>query len=82
VRTLAILLALTSAADAHCFRRWAYPYPQPGCGIYARVSSRPRFVRPAPAPVEDRSWYVEIAPLSPDDEARQKAIEQLKEKLR
>lgn len=71
---IALTVALApSAADAHCFRVWHYPRPQPGCGVYARVSSP-----------TDKGWFVEITALPPlsDDEARAAAIELLKEKMR
>jgi hypothetical protein len=68
------LIASPSPTTAHCYSHWAYPRPQPGCGVYARVSTPSS---------EDKSWFVEIvlAPPLTDDERRAQAIEQLKRQL-
>lgn len=68
MKTLAALalLALTQPAEAcHRFARWNYPWPQRCAGSHA------------PAPVIDRSWYVEI--VLPDERAA--GIEALKREL-
>jgi len=38
-------LMVTNAADAHCYSRWYYPYPQKCGGIYTRANDRPPVVR-------------------------------------
>ena len=74
IRALVLAALIPSAAHAHCHRVWHYPYPQPGCGVYARVS----------APASDgKTWFVEITKLPPltEDEVREWAVEKLKEQL-
>jgi hypothetical protein len=51
----ALALAAAAPADAHCYSRWYYPYPQ-HCGS-ALIAHRA---------AEDRSWYVEITAAPPD----------------
>lgn len=75
-RFLALAVALLTAdpATAHCFRYWAYPQPQKGCGV--------RHAPIARATAVDR-WYVEIIP-PPSwhfDWEREQAIERLKQEL-
>jgi hypothetical protein len=77
IRAAALSIVLfPCVAHAHCYHHWAYPRPQPGCGVYARVS----------APTDDKSWFVEITqappvPASNDDEARAAAIAKLRQEL-
>jgi hypothetical protein len=80
--SLIILLGVTPA-NAHCYSRWYYPHPQPGCGgIYKRVGLKHDLVyrRVNPVLEDPRDWTVEITkmPALTEDELRQRAIEQLK----
>lgn len=81
----AIFIAPAQAAPCHHYSKWLYPYPQPRCGMAARGTDP-----------TDHSWSVEITKLPPSwntDEPpaaqdppavddRDKALEQLKEKLK
>jgi hypothetical protein len=42
--TVALTIGLTNAADAHCYSRWYYPYPQKCGGVYARTNNRSSMV--------------------------------------
>jgi hypothetical protein len=44
-KVLIISIGLTNAADAHCYARWYYPWPQNCGGIYSRQSYRHSIVR-------------------------------------
>ena len=56
-------------SDAHCYQRWSYPTPQPGCGraIAHRASE------------QSHDWYVEFILPEPDERAQ--AVEALKAKM-
>jgi hypothetical protein len=53
---VALTIGMINAADAHCYSRWYYPYPQKCGGIYTRQSNRP--------PIISRANF--SPPLSPD----------------
>ena len=84
----AILLA-PSYANAHCYSRWYYHYPQHCEADVAKLvdardlkslGNTPYPIQVqvlSPAPDEDHSWYVEIIKL-PEDISRDEAIEKLK----
>jgi hypothetical protein len=42
---VALTIGMINAADAHCYSRWYYPYPQKCGGVYSRQSNRPPIVR-------------------------------------
>lgn len=42
---VALTIGMINAADAHCYSRWYYPYPQKCGGVYSRQSNRSPIVR-------------------------------------
>jgi len=84
---LALIGAAEPASACHHYSIWKNPWPQrcPSKSVYFRPKSVP--IRPSPsAPVEDRSWYVEITRLPdlpvPEDLERAAAVSRLKGLMR
>jgi hypothetical protein len=82
---LVVLILSASSAEAHCFRHWAYPRPQTGCGWRPRAPVSFRVSARASVPVATpEAWSVEITRLPPltDDEMHALAVEKLKEQTK
>ena len=68
------VLGLPWPAEAHCHRYWAYPRPQPGCGLDQSHPRRPIAHRAE----ESHDWYVEIVLPERVPDEREHGIETLK----
>jgi|HubBroStandDraft_3_1064219.scaffolds.fasta_scaffold83203_4 hypothetical protein len=44
ISIVALTIGMINAADAHCYSRWYYPYPQKCGGVYSRQSNRPPII--------------------------------------
>ena len=81
---IALSALAASPASSHCFARWHYPYPQPGCHVTQVHVAQLATPKPA-APVTPRP--AEIANATPipipdlDDAQRAVGLEMLRQEI-
>jgi|GEM_PF-4225376 hypothetical protein len=59
ISIVALTVGMINAADAHCYSRWYYPYPQKCGGVYSRANNR--------SPVVHRVNFNPPLPPDPSD---------------